>query len=61
MAGLRHDARVCRDNLKSERLRRELGIFTPAELEEQAEVENRRRLAAQKKAQSGTPLDLEES
>lgn len=60
MAGLRHDARVCRDQLKSERLRHELGIFTPAEIQEQAEVETRRLQAAQKKAAAGTPLGLEE-
>jgi hypothetical protein len=60
MAGLRHDAKVCRENLKSERLRRELEIFTPAEIEEQAEIEKRRRQAAQKKAAQGSPLGLEE-
>ena len=56
MAGLRHDARVCRVNAKSERLRLELGILTPEERQAQAEAENKRRLAAQKKAAKGNAL-----
>jgi len=56
MAHLRHDARVCRQKQSSEQIRISHGWLTPDERREQAENENRRRLAAQKKAQAGTPL-----
>jgi hypothetical protein len=60
MGGLKHDARVCRQKQTSEQIRLSNGWLTPAERQEQAEREETRRLAAQKKAQAGTPLDLEE-
>jgi hypothetical protein len=61
MAGLRHDAKVCRQKQTSEQIRLSHGWLTPAERQEKAEREETRRLAAQKKAQQGNPLDLEES
>jgi hypothetical protein len=61
MAHLRHDARVCRQKQTSEQIRIAHGWLTPEERRVQAENENRRRLAAQKKAQAGAPLlSLEE-
>jgi len=60
MAALRHDAHKCRQDAKSERIRLELGILTPEERQALADAETNRRLAAQKKAQKGAPLDLEE-
>ena len=50
MAGLKHDAKVCRQAATSEQIRLSNGWFTPAERKEQAETDNRRRQAAQKKA-----------
>jgi hypothetical protein len=61
MSGLKHDAKVCRQKQTSEQIRLSNGWLTPAERQEQAETETRRRQAAQKKAQAGMPLDLEES
>ena len=56
MAGLRHDAAVCRRDAKSERLRLELGILTPAERQTQADAEIRRQQADAKKATKGPAL-----
>ena len=60
MAGLRHDAKVCRSAVKSEQIRLGLGLYTPAEREAHAQNEKRRQQAAQKNAQQGNPLGLEE-
>jgi len=56
MAGLRHDAKVCRSNAKSEQVRLNHGFFTPAELAAQEEDRKRR----EQKAAKGSPLGLEE-
>jgi hypothetical protein len=60
MAALRHDAKACRQKQTSEQIRLSNGWLTPAERQEQAEREETRRLAAQKKAQAGSPLGLED-
>ena len=57
---MRHDAARNRQDVKSERIRLSLGLLTPEERQDLANREEARRLAAQKKAQAGTPLDLEE-
>jgi hypothetical protein len=56
MAGLRHDAAVCRGNAKSERLRIELGILTPEEKARKAEAEDKKRKKQAKEAAKGTAI-----
>lgn len=56
---IRHDAKLCRQKQTSEQIRLSHGWLTPAERQDEAEREEARRLAAKKKAQAGTPLDLE--
>ena len=58
---MRHDAQRAREDAKSAQIRANLGIRYPHEIEADREAEEARRLAAQKKAQQGKPLDLEES
>jgi hypothetical protein len=60
MGGLKHDAKFCRQKQTSEQIRLSNGWLTPAERQDLAEREATRRLAAQKKAQAGSPLGLEE-
>lgn len=61
MAGLRHDAKVCRHKATSESIRLGLGLLTPEERQARADAEETRRLAAQKKAAKDMPmLGLEE-
>lgn len=54
----RHDAYLDRQHAKSERIRHEQGILTPAEREAKARAEDRRRREAQRKAQQGLPLEI---
>lgn len=56
MAGLRHDAKRCRENAKSLQVRLSIGHLYPEEIQAQQEVEERRRQVAQKKASKGTAL-----
>ena len=58
---IRHDARKVREDAKSQQIRLALGLYTPAERQAHADAKQRRLEAAQKKAQAGVPLDLEES
>ena len=57
---MRHDASRNRQDVKSERIRLANGWLTPAERQEQAEAEERRRLEQAKKAAQGPAL-FEES
>ena len=54
-----HDAHQSRQHAKSELIRRANGWLTPAERQEQAEAEERRRLEQARKAAQGPAL-LEE-
>jgi len=56
MAGLRHDAKVCRDKFKSELIRHSLGIELPEETAKRLEHEETKRKAEAKAATKGTPL-----
>jgi hypothetical protein len=58
--GMKHDASRNRQDAKSERIRLAHGWLTPAEQQEQAEAEERRRLEQAKKAAQGPAL-FEES
>ena len=57
---LRHDARVCRADAKSERIRLELGILTPEERQRLAEKKAEAAAKIAKEAAKGNPLGLEE-
>ena len=48
------------EDAKSRLVRLSLGIYTPGERQAFAETQKRRQEAAQKKAQAGIPLGLEE-
>jgi len=53
---MRHDAHQSRQHAKSELIRRSRGWLTPQELKEQADAEERRRLAEARKAAPGPAL-----
>ena len=59
MAGLKHDAAVCRQNARSEVIRHSLGIETPGEKAKRLEREDAQRLAAAKIAAKGNALSSE--
>jgi len=56
MAGLKHDAKVCRDQAKSDLIRRTNGWLTPAEIAKDAQADADRKKVAAKKAAKGSPL-----
>jgi hypothetical protein len=56
MAGLRHDAKVCRDHAKSELIRHSLGILTPEEQADKDRRDEEKRIAAAKLATKGNAL-----
>jgi hypothetical protein len=57
---VRHDAAKAREDEKSRRIRLSLGIKLPQEIQAEKDAKEKRRLEAQKKAQAGAPLGLEE-
>ena len=56
MAGLRHDAKVCRDKFKSDLIRHSLGIELPEETAKRLEREEAKRKADAKAATKGNSL-----
>ena len=53
---LRHDARICRQNVKSERIRLTLGLLTPEETQAAKDKAELQRLAKAKAATKGQDL-----
>ncbi len=56
MAGLRHDAKQCREHVTSEQIRVTLGIETEKEKEKHMEKQKKKEKEQAKEQAKGTPL-----